>query len=92
MSLTAAQCRAARALLGWNQGELAERSKVAKPTIANFELGNRAPYERTLRDIRAAMEAAGVIFLDAGEVSTAGAEGVRLKHSEGVQVGLDLGD
>ena len=63
MSLTAAQCRAARALLQLSQGELAEASKVAKATIANFEIGRREPYTRTLDDLREALEAAGVIFI-----------------------------
>lgn len=64
MSITAAQCRAARALIAWSQDQLAAASKVAKATIANFEAGRRTPYERTLVDLRAALEAAGVIFVD----------------------------
>jgi transcriptional regulator with XRE-family HTH domain len=62
MSFTPAQCRAARALIGWSQDQLANASKVAKATIANFETGDRAPYARTLADIRGAFEAAGVDF------------------------------
>jgi transcriptional regulator with XRE-family HTH domain len=60
--LTPPQCRAARALLGWSQDDLATASKVAKATIANFELGKSAPYKRTLEDLRRALEAAGVEF------------------------------
>jgi transcriptional regulator with XRE-family HTH domain len=41
---------------------LAAASQVAKATIANFELGKRAPYARTLDDLCAALEAAGVEF------------------------------
>jgi transcriptional regulator with XRE-family HTH domain len=63
MMITPSQCRAGRALLGWSQDQLAEASKVAKATIANFELGKRSPYERTLDDIRAALEGAGIEFL-----------------------------
>ena len=63
MSISSAQCRAARALVGWSQGQLATASKVAKATIANFEAGKRAPYERTLEDMRRALEDAGVEFL-----------------------------
>jgi transcriptional regulator with XRE-family HTH domain len=73
MSFTAAQCRAARALIGWSQDHLAIASKVAKATIANFELGNRAPYPRTLEDIRKSLEAAGVEFTN-GDTA-----GVRLR-------------
>lgn len=73
--MTPAQCRAARAILGLSQDDLATQSKVAKATIATFELGQRQPYPRTLGAIREALEVAGVIFLDAnGE-----GPGVRLK-------------
>jgi transcriptional regulator with XRE-family HTH domain len=61
--LTPGQCRAARALIGWSQDELAAASNVAKATIANFELGKRASYARTLEDLCAALESAGVIFV-----------------------------
>jgi transcriptional regulator with XRE-family HTH domain len=61
--VTARQTRAARAWLGWTQDDLARASTVAKRTIAEFELGNRVPYDRTLRDIRDAFERAGVGFL-----------------------------
>jgi transcriptional regulator with XRE-family HTH domain len=64
MSLTSAQCRAARALIGWSQDQLAAASKVAKATIANFETGKRTPYARTLDDVREVLEAAGVVFVD----------------------------
>lgn len=78
MLITAEQCRAARALLGWSQDDLASQSTVAKPTIAGFESGRRQPYPRTLADLRRALEAAGVTFLASGEPSPAGGPGVRL--------------
>ncbi|MER9174595.1 helix-turn-helix domain-containing protein [Mesorhizobium sp. M0955] len=75
MGISSAQCRAGRALIGWSQDQLAGASKVAKATIANFEAGKRAPYDRTLLDLQAALEAAGVIFVAAnGE-----GPGVRLR-------------
>jgi transcriptional regulator with XRE-family HTH domain len=67
MEFTPGQCRAARALIGWSQDELATASKVAKATIANFELGKRSPYDRTLDDLRGALEAAGVEFTDGNQ-------------------------
>ena len=67
MPVTPGQCRAARALIGWSQEQLASSSKVAKATIANFELGKRVPYDRTLDDISAALEAAGVEFTNGDE-------------------------
>ncbi len=79
MSISPAQCRAARSLIGWSQDKLSEASKVAKATIANFEAGKRSPYERTLDDIQAALEEAGVVFISEGN-EKAGGEGVRLKN------------
>lgn len=77
-ALSAGQCRAARALLGWSQDDLVARSRVSKSSIANFEAARTTPQARTLADLRAALEAAGVVFLAAGE-TTEGGEGVRLK-------------
>jgi transcriptional regulator with XRE-family HTH domain len=62
MEFTPDQCRAARGLVGWSQDQLASTAKVAKATIANFELGKRTPYDRTLDDLFAALEGAGVEF------------------------------
>jgi transcriptional regulator with XRE-family HTH domain len=64
MTITPGQCRAARGLVGWSQDQLVEASGVTRATIANFELGKRAPYERTLDELRRAFEAAGVIFVE----------------------------
>jgi len=66
-------CRAARAIIGWSQDQLASASKVAKATIANFELGKRTPYDRTLDDLIAAFHAAGVEFTNGDQ------PGVRLR-------------
>ncbi|UWF58988.1 helix-turn-helix domain-containing protein [Brucella sp. 2716] len=78
--ISPAQCRAARALLGWSQDELARVSKVSKATLANFELDKRTPYDRTLADLQRALEAAGVVFMAEGELIAGGA-GVRLKSA-----------
>jgi len=75
MSLSPAQCRAARALIAWSQDELSGASKVAKATIANFEAGKREPYQRTLDDLQEALESAGVEFL----AENGGGPGVRLR-------------
>ncbi len=73
MSLTAGQCRAARAFIGWSQDQLSQASKVAKATIANFEAALRYPQQRTLEDIQTALEEAGIEFTNGGQ------PGVRLK-------------
>lgn len=72
--VSAAQCRAARALLGWSQDDLEAASKVAKKTIADFERGARTPYARTIADLQRALEAAGVQFI----AENGGGAGVRL--------------
>jgi len=75
MSITSAQCRAARGLLGWSQTDLSAASKTATKTIADFERGARAPYPRTLEDVRSALEKAGIVFIE----SNGGGPGVRLR-------------
>lgn len=62
MILTSSQCRAARAWLNISQEYLAEVSKVAKVTIALFEMDTRLPRDRTLEDIRRAFEELGIEF------------------------------
>jgi len=52
-------------------------AKVAPATIATFETGKRIPYDRTLDDLKDALTAAGVVFLDKGAERVGGA-GVRL--------------
>lgn len=74
--ITPEQCRAARAMLGWSQLELAQRANVAKQTLADFERGARKPYARTLDDIRATLESGGVAFIPEG----AEGEGVRFRQ------------
>jgi transcriptional regulator with XRE-family HTH domain len=63
MHFTAAQCRAARSLLNWTQGQLAANAVVSRATIANFESSTRQPIKNNLRSIRDCMFAAGVEFI-----------------------------
>jgi transcriptional regulator with XRE-family HTH domain len=65
--LAPAQCRAARALLGWSRKDLAIRSGVAERTLVDFEGGLRQPHSRTIRDIRSTLENGGVEFLMSGD-------------------------
>jgi transcriptional regulator with XRE-family HTH domain len=75
MSLTPAQCRAARGLLDWSQATLAEAAKVGLSTVKGFEAGRTAPVHHNLNAIRAALEAAGVEFIP----PNGSGAGVRLK-------------
>jgi transcriptional regulator with XRE-family HTH domain len=78
MSINSAQCRGARGLLGWSQSDLSTASKTATKTIADFERGAREPYQRTLEDVRAALEQAGVEFI----AENGGGPGVRLRKAQ----------
>ena len=66
MPITPEQCRMARAGLHWSQVELSRRSGVAPATIAAFERGLRKTYPRTIRDLKVALETAGVKFVNGG--------------------------
>ena len=61
MSLTAPQCRAARALLDWTQAELARRAAVSAGTVRGFESSRHVLHRATAAAIRQALEAAGHI-------------------------------
>lgn len=63
MLLSPQQCKAARALLDWSQGDLARKSRVSPSTLANFEAGKRIPYDRTLADIVEAFTSEGIEFV-----------------------------
>lgn len=76
------QCRAARALIGWGVRELATAAKVSVDTIFRLERGDQLK-ERTLEDVRAVLEKAGVTFIP----ENGGGAGVRLtKRGPGPKV------
>ena len=66
--LTAAQCRMARAALEIGIRELSETAQVSTNTITRLERGEELK-PRTVLAIRSAFEAAGVVFLENGDVS-----------------------
>ena len=69
------QCRAARALLGISQEELARETGVSKRTIASFELGKHDLSPRTLAALVYKVEDLGVEFIP----ENGGGAGVRLR-------------
>jgi transcriptional regulator with XRE-family HTH domain len=81
MNISAAQCRAARALLDWSQDQLAENAQVARATIADFERNARMPMRQNMLSITSTFEAAGVSFIPDSEDSQAGT-GVRFRKVE----------
>ncbi|NIA71627.1 helix-turn-helix transcriptional regulator [Pelagibius litoralis] len=74
--ITPDQSRAARALLRWSIPDLAKASRVSISTINGFELERRSPIPANITAIKAALEAAGVMFIPAN----GGGPGVRLKQ------------
>lgn len=76
MPLSIAQCRAARALLGWSIADLAKAAGVGVMTVNRFEAGSPVRASST-NLIEAAFAAAGLAFIAAGEASSRGGEGVR---------------
>jgi transcriptional regulator with XRE-family HTH domain len=79
-AISRSQVRAARGLLDWSQDRLAEASSLPRRTIVRFEAGETAARERTLRAIAAALESAGVEFIE----ENGGGPGVRLRKDEPV--------
>ncbi len=74
--LTGTQVRMARAAVGWGVRELAEKANITPNTVSRIENGGDA-LASTLDRIRAALEGAGVIFIDEDEEGP----GVRLRKS-----------
>ena len=77
--VTTRHVKAARALLGWSQADLALRSGISEPTIARLEsvegdLGGRPD---TTSKILKALAAAGIEFIDEHGATA----GVRLSKS-----------
>lgn len=64
LPLSAEQCRAARGLIDWTQDQLAQAASVSKNTVASFERGDRTPTVANLKAMRAALEVAGVLFIE----------------------------
>jgi transcriptional regulator with XRE-family HTH domain len=88
MSISPSQCRAARALIDLDQNGLAERASVSRGVIIDFEKGRRTPGTNNLAAIRAALEAAGIRFID-GNYSGSGGPGVRLLQPPGASIDVN---
>ena len=82
--LTSAQSKMARAGVDWTVKDLASAADVAPGTIVRLESGDDKIRTRTLRAIRAALEEAGVIFIDEDDECGAGA---RLRKPRGDATG-----
>ncbi len=77
--ITPAQIRAARALLGWKQTDLAKAADVSEISVKNIERGATDARGSTLDKIQAALEKAGVEVIPRDGASLKGGPGVRLR-------------
>jgi len=68
--ITPDQIRAARALKNWSQAELAYRTGLATPTIANIELGKQKPGGNTIKKMLETFKLGGVKIADKGVETT----------------------
>jgi transcriptional regulator with XRE-family HTH domain len=78
--ITGAQLRAARALVGIDQRELAQRSGLSVPTIQRMESSDgviRSNVDSLMKLIDA-LSASGIQLINDGAVSDRGGRGVRL--------------
>jgi transcriptional regulator with XRE-family HTH domain len=79
LAISAEQLRAARALLGWSQSQLAEKAGLSLPTVKRVETeqGPRVSDAARLA-LRVALESGGVEFID----ENGGGPGVRLRKRQ----------
>jgi transcriptional regulator with XRE-family HTH domain len=79
--ITGPQMRAARALLGLDQRELAQRSGLSLPTIQRMEASDGVVRGNvdSLMKLVDALSAAGIELIGDGATSSGGGRGVRFK-------------
>ncbi|MEG8032691.1 helix-turn-helix transcriptional regulator [Sphingomonas aurantiaca] len=75
--ISIAQCRGARALLGWSAQELADQAGIGVATVRRFESASSIAAS-SIDAMASALTTAGITFISAGKASPAGGEGVRL--------------
>lgn len=74
MTITTAQIRGARGILGWSQQDLAQRTGISATSIGAIENNQTTPRESTLATIRKAFESGGIEFI--------GLDGVRIRTGD----------
>ena len=80
--ITGPQMKAARALLGLDQRQLAELAELSLPTVQRMESADgvvKCNVDSMMRVI-GALQAAGIELIGEGAESTRGGRGVRLKN------------
>lgn len=66
--ITAKQCRAARAMLGWSRKTLAVKTNLSDRTVMDFEHEVRVPHKNNLKAVQETLERAGIEFSANGGV------------------------
>ena len=79
--ITSAQLRAARALLGIDQRQLAEIADLSVPTIQRMEASENVirGHVDSLMKLITALDSAGIELISEDDISSRGGRGVRLK-------------
>jgi ribosome-binding protein aMBF1 (putative translation factor) len=77
--VTARQIRAARALLGWSQQNLADEAIVALNAVTRLERGEVDPRMSTMFAVEKAIRKAGIEFISADDRR---GEGVRMANAQ----------
>jgi len=66
MTFNSSQLKAARALAGWSQKDLAVEANIAQSTVADFERGSRTPHPNNIQSITDAFDRIGILISDKG--------------------------
>jgi transcriptional regulator with XRE-family HTH domain len=77
--LSPAQARAARALLGITQSDLAQAAELGLSTVVDFEKERRQVSQEAIQAIKNALERAGIEFID----ENGGGKGLRFRKPRG---------
>ena len=67
MGVSHYQFRAARALLGWSQADVAAKARCSRSTVTTFENGTTTPQPRVMEDLIEVLESAGIVFIEPRE-------------------------
>ncbi len=86
---TIEQIRAARALLGWSQNDLADHADLSQTGIARIENGTNKPNSTTLSKIKSAFDRHDITFIDDTGVKKRVNEVRTLKGADAMSTFLD---
>ncbi len=79
------QIRAARALIGWSQGDLADKAGLSQTGIARIENGTNQPNSTTIEKIRSAFDKADIEFIAESGVKKRTGEVKTLRGVDGLK-------